>query len=157
MRAKVITVCCLVACAPVALMAQINSASQTAEQSAVTRTIADALKAAEDNDLQAFKSHLMPDFYMYDAGQRYDAAGIVDRLKQVQQSGARLQWHVTAPDVRLYGTTAWIAYVNDGSVTTQHGTTERKWLESAFLVKIAGVWKVAFWHSTPVPPQPPEH
>jgi hypothetical protein len=38
-------------------------------------------------------------------------------------------------------------------MTDASGTTNQKWLESAFLEKEAGVWKVVFMHSTRVPPE----
>ena len=49
------------------------------------------------------------------------------------------------------GDTAWIAYVNQGSITDASGTVSQKWLESAFLQKKAGIWRIAFLHSTRVP------
>lgn len=48
----------------------------------------------------------------------------------------------------------WIAYVNDGSITDASGRANQRWLESAFLQKQAGVWKVLFMHSTRGPTQP---
>jgi len=59
--------------------------------------------------------------------------------------------NVTEPDVHISGNTAWIAYVNKGSITDASGTTNQKWLESAFLEKQAGNWKIIFMHSTRVP------
>jgi hypothetical protein len=89
---------------------------------------------------------------MYDVGERYDAASIMARIKQAHASGTRIEWHVTKPDVHVYGNTAWIAYVNDGSISNANGTVPMEWLESAFLVNVSGTWKVAFWHSTRVAP-----
>jgi ketosteroid isomerase-like protein len=118
------------------------------------QTIEAALHAAEFDDAQAFTSHLTPDFYMFDAGSRFDAAGIIARIKQIHASGTKIEWHVVDPDVHLEGDVAWVAYTNEGTQRNAAGsTTERKWLESAFLVKKAGAWKVAFWHSTRVEPQ----
>jgi hypothetical protein len=47
--------------------------------------------------------------------------------------------------------TAWIAYVNKGSISDASGTVKQNWLESAFLEKQAGTWKILFMHSTRVP------
>jgi ketosteroid isomerase-like protein len=60
--------------------------------------------------------------------------------------------HVTEPDVHICGNTAWIAYVNKGSITSGSTTTDQQWLESAFLTKQTGDWKIVFMHSTRVPP-----
>jgi hypothetical protein len=64
---------------------------------------------------------------------------------------------VTQTDVHVSGNTAWIAYVNHGTVTDASGTIHRKWLESAFLKREAGRWKIVFFHSDRVPPPPQNH
>jgi Calcium/calmodulin dependent protein kinase II association domain len=58
---------------------------------------------------------------------------------------------VTEPDVHISGNTAWIAYVNIGSIADGSGTMDQKWLESAFLERQGGRWKIVFLHSTRVP------
>ena len=55
------------------------------------------------------------------------------------------------PDIHITGNTAWISYVNKGSITDAYGTVKQNWLESAFLEKQAGTWKILFMHSTRVP------
>lgn len=51
---------------------------------------------------------------------------------------------------------AWIAYVNEGSITKPGaGTTPMQWLESAVLERQGGVWKMTFFQSTRVPPPAP--
>ncbi len=50
-----------------------------------------------------------------------------------------------------------VAYTNKGSITDASGTINQKWLESAFLEKQAGTWKIVFMHSTRVPTQPEEN
>jgi hypothetical protein len=42
------------------------------------------------------------------------------------------------------------------SITDASGTLSQKWLESAFLQKQAGIWKIVFLHSTRAPAVPPE-
>ena len=61
---------------------------------------------------------------------------------------------MTEPEVHVSCNTAWIAYTNKGSITDSSGTMNQKWLESAFLEKQAGSWKIVFMHSTRVPTQP---
>jgi len=72
-------------------------------------------------------------------------------IKAQHAAGKRYEWNVTEPDVDISGNTAWIAYVNKGSTTDAYGTLNQNWLESAFLEKQAGTWKIAFMHSTCVP------
>jgi ketosteroid isomerase-like protein len=77
-------------------------------------------------------------------------------IKAQHAAGKHYEWNVTEPDVHINGNTAWIAYVNQGSITDASGTQNLKWLESAFLQKQAGAWKIVFLHSTRVPPAPQE-
>jgi len=63
------------------------------------------------------------------------------------------EWKVTDPDIHTEGDTAWIAYVNKGSITDASGTSPQSWLESGFLKKRDGKWEIVFMHSTRVPKQ----
>ncbi|HTF71962.1 MAG TPA: hypothetical protein VK638_55775 [Edaphobacter sp.] len=72
-------------------------------------------------------------------------------IKAQHAAGKRYEWNVTEPDVHISGKTAWIAYVNKGSINDASGTVNQNWLESAFLEKQAGLWKIVFMHSTRVP------
>jgi Domain of unknown function (DUF4440) len=94
---------------------------------------------------------IAPDFYIYDGGARFNADGIATLIKAQQAAGKRFQWKVTEADIHISGSTASIAYVNKGSINSASGTTNQKWLESAFLEKQAGVWKIVFMHCTRVP------
>ena len=72
-------------------------------------------------------------------------------IKAQHAAGKRYEWNVTEPDVHISGNTAWIAYVNKGSIDDASHTVNQNWLESAFLQKEAGIWKIVFMHSTRVP------
>jgi ketosteroid isomerase-like protein len=107
--------------------------------------------AARTDDVAKFNSVIAPDFYIFDGGARFNGEAIMALIKAQHAAGKRYEWNVTEPDVHISGDTAWIAYVNKGSITDASGTINQKWLESAFLQKQAGVWKIVFMHSTRVP------
>jgi Domain of unknown function (DUF4440) len=92
------------------------------------------------------------DFYIFDVGARFNGDTIMAFIKAQHAAGKRYEWNVTEPDVHINGNTAWIAYVNKGSISDASGTVNQNWLESAFLEKQAGTWKIVFMHSTRVPP-----
>jgi len=98
-----------------------------------------------------FDSVIASDFYLYDGGARFNGDAIMAFIKAQHAAGKHYEWNVTEPDVHISGETAWIAYVNKGSITDVSGTVNQNWLESAFLEKQAGVWKIVFMHSTRVP------
>jgi hypothetical protein len=110
-------------------------------------TIFDALRT---EDVKKFDSVIAPGFYMFDGGARFSGNAIIDLIKAQDAAGKRYEWNVTEPDVHISGKIVWIAYVNGGSITDASGTTKQTWMESAFPQKQAGIWKIAFMHSTRV-------
>ena len=122
----------------------------TAEQSQIVDTVSTIFAAARTDDVAKFDSVITSDFYMYDGGARFNGDAVMALIKAQHAAGKRFEWNVTEPDIHISGKTAWIAYVNKGSITDASGTVNQNWLESAFLQKQAGVWKIVFMHSTRV-------
>jgi ketosteroid isomerase-like protein len=141
-----------------ALIASANLSTGGAQQKSFNsdqRQVIDAVStiftAARADDVAKFKSVIAADFYIFDGGARFDGDAIMALIKAQHAAGKRYEWNVTEPDVHINGNTAWIAYVNKGSITDASGTINQKWLESAFLQRQAGIWKIVFMHSTRVP------
>jgi len=130
--------------------------AQTQEQE-VINTVGTTFAAALTDDTAKFDSVIASGFYMFDGGIRFNGDAIMAVIKAQHAAGKHYEWNVTEPDVHISGDTAWIAYVNKGSITDSSGTTQLKWLESAFLEKQAGNWKIVFIHSTRVPPTQAEN
>jgi hypothetical protein len=128
------------------LASQVPS-SESGSQKAVLQTITPALYDAESRDVRAFKSHLTPGFiYMTtDNGttwilcfplligygnrrssplERHDAGHSHSRKHGMECIRGR--WH---HDKRKWN-------------------NQVQWLESAFLTKSSGIWKIEFWHRT---------
>jgi hypothetical protein len=127
----------------------------SADEGKVVSVVSAVFDAAAQDDLTKFHTVVAPGFYLYDAGARLDGDKIMAVIKSEHARGRKFEWNVTEPDVHVIGDTAWIAYVNQGSVTDASGTVATKWLESAFLQRLDGVWKINFMHSTRVPAAPP--
>lgn len=107
--------------------------------------------AATNDDLALFHSVAAPEFYAYDVGKRFDGDALMELIKSLHAAGNIYVWQVTEPEIRVHGDTALITYVNRGSVQDASGRKEVTWLESAFLRKGAGRWRIHFLHSTRVP------
>jgi ketosteroid isomerase-like protein len=125
--------------------------SLTNEQSQVLDTVNTMFTALQTDDAARFNSIIARDFYMFDGGRRFNGQAIMAQITALQAAGKRYEWNVTQPDIHISGNTAWIAYVNEGSVADASGRVNQQWLESAFLQKQAGAWKILFVHSTRVP------
>ena len=131
-------------------LSQAQPSSPSAEPAKVIETVRAIFDAAKADDLDKFHAVTTRGFYMFDQGARFDGDAIMALIKADHAAGKRYDWNVTNPEVHVIGSTAWIAYINDGSVTDASGTQKLQWLESAFLQKEGDQWKIAFFHSTRV-------
>jgi hypothetical protein len=104
--------------------------------------------AAGTEDIAKSDSVIAADFYIFPNGTRFNGDAIMGVIKALHAAGKRYDEHVTEPDIQISGDTAWIAYVSKGSITDAFGTINQEWLESAFLQKEEGTWKIVFMHST---------
>jgi hypothetical protein len=147
-----------VATTALALMFSANPVTATAQQklanadqAQIVDTVSAIFTAARTDDVTKFDSVIASDFYIYDGGARFNGDSVMNLIKALHAEGKRFEWNVTEPDVHITGIMAWIAYVNKGSITDASGTVNQNWLESVFLQKQAGIWKIVFMHSTRVP------
>lgn len=105
--------------------------------------------AAQKDNAAAFDALLTPGFYMFDGGKRYEGDGIIKLIADYDKQGYKFVWSVSDPTIEVDCNTAWISYEDIGSITSPDGVKhDQKWLESAFLVKRRGHWKLRFFHST---------
>jgi ketosteroid isomerase-like protein len=127
----------------------------TTDEEQIVDTVSTIFTAARADDVAKFDSVIAPGFYIFDGGARFNGDSIMTLIKAHHAAGKRYEWNVTEPDVHISGNIAWIAYINKGSIMDASGTANQQWLESAFLEKQAGTWKIVFMHSTraPIPPQ----
>jgi hypothetical protein len=131
--------------------ARTRQKSLTSAQKQVVDTVNTIFAAASTEDIAKLDSVIAPDFYIFANGMRFNGDALMAAIKTLHAAGKRNDEHVTEPDIHISGNTAWIAYVNKGSTTDASGTVNQNWLESAFLEKQAGTWKILFMHSTRVP------
>jgi ketosteroid isomerase-like protein len=133
-----------------------RDAGLTAEQQQVVDTFTSMFAAIRAEDMSKLEAVVAPGFYIFDGGVRFDAQGLMAVIHAQHAMGKRYEWNVTEPDVRISGDTAWIAYVNKGSISDASGTKNQEWLESGFLHREGGSWKIVFVHSTRVPERAPQ-
>jgi ketosteroid isomerase-like protein len=131
--------------------ARAQQKSLTSDQKQVVDTVSTIFNAANTEDIAKLDSVIAPDFYIFANGTRFNGDALMGAIKALHAAGKRYDEHVTEPDIHISGNTAWITYVNKGSITDASGTVNQNWLESAFLQKQAGTWKIVFMHSTRVP------
>jgi uncharacterized protein DUF4440 len=100
----------------------------SADQKAVVEAVSTMFAAARTEDVPKFDSAIAPGFYIFDGGSRFTGEALMELLKKQHAAGKRYEWNVAEPDVHISGDTAWIAYVNKGSISDGSGTTSQNWL-----------------------------
>jgi ketosteroid isomerase-like protein len=133
------------------LMASPPQRAVTPEQAQIVETVNALFAALREENVAKFDSVVSSDFYAFEGGKRFNGEALIALVKTLHTAGKRYEWNVTEPDVHISGDTAWIAYINKGSITDSSGTKSQEWLESAFLQKQGSTWKILFVHSTRVP------
>jgi ketosteroid isomerase-like protein len=137
-------------CATLLLLAAmpIIASPITEDDAAVIDAIKTMYVAATNDDLAKFYTVAAPDFYSFDGGKRFSGDQLMALIKEVHAAGKVYVWTVNEPEVHVDGNTAWITYVNRGSVTDSSGKIDVTWLESAVLRKHDNKWMIHFFHST---------
>jgi len=149
---RLLTLFAFLALAPASMsFAQVQPSSPSAEPAKVIDTVKAIFDAAKSDDLEKFHAVTTRGFYMFDNGARFDGDAMMALMKADHAAGKRYDWNITDPDVHIQGSTAWIAYINKGSLTDAAGTQELQWQESAFLHREGDTWKIAFFHSSRIP------
>ncbi len=125
------------------------------DRTAVVKTMTDMFAAFTVDDGAKSAAIFTPDAVEFDGGERFTGSGLWDLIKTVHVKGIRLVWTVQDADVHFACDTAWIDYINRGSVFDGKTTMPVTWLESAVLLYGKTGWLIRFLHSTQVPePQP---
>lgn len=126
------------------------AAEPTSDETKVVDAMRSMYVAATNDDLARFHTVAAADFYSFDNGKRFTGDALMELIKKAHAAGKVYVWEVTEPEVHIDGATAWITYVNKGSLQDPSGTKNLSWLESAVLRKEKGIWQIHFFHSTRV-------
>ena len=124
------------------------AAQPATDQEKVVDALRQMYVAATNDDLDQFRSVTSPDFFTFDGGMRMSGDELMALIKDAHAAGKVYVWEVTEPQVYVDGQTAWITYVNRGSLQDATGRKDLTWLESAVLRKDNGTWRIHFFHST---------
>jgi ketosteroid isomerase-like protein len=128
-----------------------DSSGVEPEETKVIEAIRLMYVALQNDDLAKFEDITSADFFAFDVGKRFSRDELMALIKNAHAAGKIYKWTVTEPEVHIDGNTAWITYVNRGSLEDNSGKKNLTWLESAVLRRHNGAWRIQFLHSTRVP------
>jgi ketosteroid isomerase-like protein len=127
-----------------------QSTAATSEQTQIIQAVRSMFAALAAEDIPSLRAVISPDFYAFEAGGRISGDALMQMLKAAHAAGKVYVWTVNEPEVHISGDTAWLTYVNRGSIKDTSGTKDATWLESAVLQKEKCIWRIKFFHSTRV-------
>ena len=128
----------------------VHAQNAQANDSQVVNTVSAFLSSFGQASPDALHKLACPAFYAFDAGQRFSGDDLFALVKKFQAAGTSFTWSVTGAEVHNDGHSAWITYINQGTMKNASGTKSMQWLESAQLEQTGNGWCVRFLHSTPV-------
>jgi ketosteroid isomerase-like protein len=128
-----------------------NDPTPANDQAEVTEAVRSMFAALAAEDIPKLRAIIAPDFYAFEAGGRVTGDALIDLMKKAHAAGKVYVWTVNEPEVHIDGDTAWVTYLNRGSVTDTSGKKDVSWLESMVLRKDKSSWRIQFLHSTRMP------
>jgi hypothetical protein len=132
---------------PAASASAPTCSTSPADAQQVVKTVQSLFAAMGAADPDRFHAVTTSGFYAFDNGKRFSADELMNVSRQIHAAGKAYVWTVTEPDVHVTCNTAWITYVNRGSISDQSGKQELTWLESAQLTRERGHWRIQFLES----------
>jgi ketosteroid isomerase-like protein len=132
-------------------MAAEQPPTATSDKAQVVETMRSLFASLAADDIPKLHTIIAPDFYAFDAGARFTGDALIDLIKKAHAAGKVYVWTVNEPEVHIDGETAWITYLNRGSIKDSSETKNVSWLESAILRQEGGNWRIQFLHSTRMP------
>lgn len=118
------------------------------DQEKIVAAVRAMFVALTNDDLAGFRAVTSPEFYAFDGGSRMTGDELMGFAQNAHAAGKIYIWQVTEPQVHIDGRTAWMTYINRGSLQDAAGMKRLRWLESAVLHKEHGRWRIHFLHST---------
>lgn len=122
------------------------------EQACVNQAITRFFDGITALDMQTIGQYATKDLLVLENGIVWDLdtfAGNINGLKAVTISRVN---HLDFIRTEITGDTAWTIYNNAADITINNEEMHMRWLESAYLVKEEGEWKIRVLHSTMLKP-----
>ena len=137
------------------LFRQVSAQSSfSSQETAANQTVVDFFEALSSADTSRIRSLTTADFILLENGEVWTIQMLINYMRGINLNDFKRINNLEFIDTDIKGKAAWTAYHNSASITTKGQTTDIHWLESAFLQKQRGAWKIRMLHSTNKPKKP---
>jgi ketosteroid isomerase-like protein len=133
------------------LMLSCRSQQQAQDETpAVERVVYDLFISISTFNYASIRDHCTDDFVMFADGRSMNLDEFI-RTVQAFEDEATISYELTDIKTNISGTLAWMTLKNQAVMIRDEQPEDLAWLESAVVVKNPdGLWRLAFYHSTPV-------
>jgi hypothetical protein len=135
----------------ITILFSFQAKSQSAYDRNVQQAITRMLNGVSNRDMSIVRQNTTPDCLILEDGHLYTLDSVAKHLARAKKIASyhRVN-HLYFATTRVEGNAAWVAFTDIADITTNGKATTDNFLESAYLTKINGVWKVQMIHSTAV-------
>jgi hypothetical protein len=117
----------------------------------VQQAITLMLDGVSNRDMAMVRRNSTPDCLILEDGHLYTLDSVAKHLAHAKKATSYLRVnHLFFATTRVEGNAAWVAFTDIATITMNGKTTTDNFLESAYLTKVNGVWKVQMIHSITV-------
>jgi hypothetical protein len=109
------------------------------------------LDGVSNRNISVIRQNTTPDCLILEDGHLYTLDSVAKHMAHAKKAASyhRVN-HLYFATTRVEGNAAWVAFTNIADITINEKTITENFLESAYLTKISGVWKVQMLHSTSI-------
>ncbi len=125
-----------------------SKAQRTSESDRIEATVTRFFDGLAQLDDDAIKAEVTKDFTLVEHGLIWNTDTLLNLIKPRKGQGIKRTNTLVFTKTEQSGDTAWTVYYNTAVFQTGDKVRTVKWLESAVLVKVQGIWKLKLLHST---------
>ena len=120
----------------------------SANDAAPMQAVKDLFAAMSARDGDAMRKTSTSDFELLEVGELWNMDKLISAILSGSSDWKRRNYFAVITS-RVHGNNAWVSYWNKATFSgPENGKSQRRWLESAVLLKVGGAWKIEQLHST---------
>lgn len=133
---------------PITILCSLQAKSQYTCHRNVQQAITHMLEGVSNRDMSIIRRNSTPDCLILEDGHLYTLDSVAKHLAHAKKVASyhRVN-HLFFATTRVEGNAAWVAFSDIATITINGKAITENFLESAYLTKVRGAWKVQMIHS----------
>lgn len=128
----------------------LTGVTQLTDTGKAQQALVQMLAGISYRNMSMIRRYATPNCLILEDGHLYNLNDVAKQLAGARRTAATRVNHLYFATTRINDSTAWLAFTDIADITEKGKTTSEHYLESAYLIKVNGVWKVRMIHSTTI-------